>query len=138
MLQSLAECGLNAYCCLEMSPPSGRPDSTFSLSEEERSRLRTDIDADAFERFLALLPAQARPLLLRLAAREPDLLAIWEAAPALRESDRAPLEADGRYHGPHVQMHVVPKLEDVTLSDPVLQKMLRSVFLENRRKDDPK
>jgi hypothetical protein len=121
-----------------MSPPSQRPDSSFSLSEEDRSRLRPDIDADAFERFLALLPAQARPLLLRLAARDPDLLAIWDAAPALRESDRAPIEADGKYHGPHLQMHVVPKLEDVTLSDPILQKMLRAVFLENRRKDDPK
>jgi hypothetical protein len=121
-----------------MSPPNQRPDSFFSLSEEDRSRLRADIDADAFERFLALLPAQARPLLMRLAARDPDLLAIWDAAPALRESDRAPIEADGKYHGPHLQMHVMPKLEDVTLSDPVLQKMLRAVFLENRRKDDPK
>jgi hypothetical protein len=121
-----------------MSPPTQRPDSSFALSEEDRSRLRADIDADAFERFLALLPAQARPLLLRLAAKDPDLLAIWDAAPALRESDRAPIEADGKYHGPHLQMHVVPKLEDVTLSDPVLQTMLRSVFLENRRKDDPK
>ncbi len=121
-----------------MSPPSQRPDSSFALSEEDRSRLRADIDADAFEHFLALLPAQARPLLLRLAAKDPDLLAIWDAAPALRESDRAPIEADGKYHGPHLQMHVVPKLEDVTLSDPILQQMLRSVFLENRRKDDPK
>ncbi len=121
-----------------MTPPSGRPDSSFSLSADDRSRLRADIDADAFESFLALLPAQARPLLLRLAAKDPDLLAIWDAAPALRDSDRAPIEADGKYHGPHLQMHVVPKLEDVTLSDSILQKMLRSVFLENRRKDDPK
>lgn len=121
-----------------MTPPSGRPDSSFSLSAEDRSRLRADIDADAFERFLALLPAQARPLLMRLAASDPDLLAIWDAAPALRDSDRGTIEADGKYHGPHLQMHVVPKLEDVTLSDPVLQKMLRAVFLENRRKDDPK
>ena len=121
-----------------MTPPSGRPDSSFSLSAEDRSRLRADIDADAFERFLALLPAQARPLLLRLAARDPDLLAIWDAAPALRETDRGPVETDGKYHGPHLQMHVVPKLEDVTLSDPVLQQMLRAVFLENRRKGDPK
>ena len=121
-----------------MTPPSGRPDSSFSLSAEDRSRLRADIDADAFEHFLALLPAQARPLLLRLAARDPDLLAIWDAAPALRETDRGPVENDGKYHGPHLQMHVVPKLEDVTLSDPVLQQMLRGVFLENRRKDDPK
>ena len=121
-----------------MTPPSGRPDSSFSLSAEERSRLRADIDGDAFERFLALLPAQARPLLLRLAAKDPDLLAIWEAAPALREDERGPVDREGKYAGPHLQMHVVPKLEDVTLSDPVLQKMLRSVFREDRRKDDPK
>ncbi len=121
-----------------MTPPSGHPDSSFSLSAEDRARLRPDIDADALERLLALLPEQARPLLLRLAAHDPDLLAIWDAAPALRESDRAPIEADGKYHGPHLQMHVVPRLEDVTLSDPVLQEMLRSVFLANRRKDDPK
>jgi|GEM_PF-1006261 len=121
-----------------MTPPSGRPDSSFSLSAEDRSRLRADIDADAFESLLALLPPQARPLLLRLAASEPDLLAIWDAAPALRDSDRGPSEADGKYHGPHLQMHVVPRLEDVTLSDPVLQKLLRGVFRENRRKDDPK
>lgn len=121
-----------------MTPPSGRPDISFSLSAEDRSRLRADIDADAFERFLALLPAQARPLLLRLAAKDPDLLAIWDAAPALRETDRGPVETDGKYHGPHLQMHVVPKLEDVTLSDPVLQQMLRAVFLENRRKGDQK
>lgn len=121
-----------------MTPPSGRPDRSFSLSEEDRSRLRPDIDADAFERFLALLPARARPLLLRLAAKDPDLLAIWDAAPALREDERGPASTDGRYHDPHVQMHVVPKLEDVTLSDPVLQEMLRGVFLANRRKGDPK
>jgi hypothetical protein len=121
-----------------MTPPSGRPDNSFSLSAEDRSRLRADIDADAFEKFLAMLPAQARPLMLRLAAKDPDLLAIWDAAPALRDSDRSTIEADGKYHNPHLQMHVVPKLEDVTLSDPVLQEMLRGVFLENRRKDDPK
>lgn len=120
-----------------MTLRGGRSESSFSLTPEERSRLRADIDGDAFERLLSVLPAQARPLLLRLAAREPDLLAIWDAAPALREDERGPAEPEKTYHGPHLQMHVVPKLEDVTLSDPVLQKMLRAVFREDRRKGDP-
>lgn len=92
--------------------------------------MRTDIDGDALERLLAVLPPPARQLLLRLAAKEPDLLAIWEAAPALREDERGPTEAEPTYHGPKLQMHVVPRLEDVSLSDPVLQKMLRAVFRE--------
>jgi hypothetical protein len=113
-----------------MTPSGGRPDSSFSLTAEERSRLRADIDGDALERLLSVLPAQARPLLLRLAAREPDLLAIWDAAPALREDERGPAEPEQRYEGPHLKMHAVPRLEDVTLSDPLLQKMLRAVFRE--------
>ena len=113
-----------------MIPRGGRSDSSFSLTAEERSRLRADIDGDAFERLLAVLPAQARPLLLRLAAKDPDLLAIWDAAPALREDERGPAEPEKKYEGPHLKMHVVPRLEDVTLSDPVLQNMLRAVFRE--------
>ncbi len=111
-----------------MVPPAGRPDPTFSLSAEERSALRADIDLDAFERLLALLPPPARALFLRLAAKEPDLLAIWEAAPALRAEARGMLEPPHRYQGPKLQVYTVPKLEDVTLSDPILQQMLRAVF----------
>lgn len=111
-----------------MVPPGSDPDTTFSLTREERAGLRTDIDLDAFERLLAVLPPPARPLLLRLAAQEPDLLAIWEAAPALRVEERGPFDPDPQYHGPKLQMYVVPKLEDVTLSDPVLQSMLQAVF----------
>lgn len=113
-----------------MIPSGKRPDAGFSLTEEERSRLRADIDVDALERLLAVLPAPARPLLLRLAAKQPDLLAIWEAAPALREEERGTAGAEPGYQGPRLQMHVVPRLEDVTLSDPVLQEMLRAVFRE--------
>lgn len=116
-----------------MIHPSKRPNASFSLSAEERSELRTDIDSDALERLLAVLPEPARPLLLRLAAQKPDLLAIWEAAPALREEERGSAEPEPRYQGPRLQMHVVPRLEDVTLSDPVLQNMLRAVFREKPR-----
>ena len=115
-----------------MARGTPRPDARYSLTDDERARLRSDIDLDAFERLLTLLPAAARPLLIRLAAKEPDLLAIWEAAPALREEERGPPEPDPAYHEPKLQMYVVPKLEDVTLSDPVLQKMLRAVFRRGR------
>jgi hypothetical protein len=109
-------------------PPGSKSDTAFSLTRTERAGLRPDIDLDAFERLLAVLPPPARPLFLRLAAREPDLLAIWEAAPALRLEERGPMEPDPHYHGPKLQVYVVPRLEDVTLSDPVLQKMLSTVF----------
>jgi hypothetical protein len=111
-----------------MSPPHNRLATTFVLAPEERALLRTDIDLDAFEQLLAVLPPAARPLFLRLAAKQPDLLAIWEAAPALRDEERGPAPADTEYRGPKLQVHVVPQLEDVTISDPVLQAMLRVVF----------
>ncbi|HEX6535511.1 MAG TPA: hypothetical protein VF041_13025 [Gemmatimonadaceae bacterium] len=109
-----------------------RSDSAFVLGPDERAALRQDIDLDAFERLLAMLPPPARELLLRLAAREPDLLAIWEAAPALRLEERGPFERGPQYENPHLQMYVVPRLEDVSLSDPVLQEMLRAVFPAQR------
>lgn len=107
---------------------TSKPDPTFVLTAEMRAGLRADLDIDAFARLLSVLPPQARELLLRLAAREPDLLAIWEAAPALRAEERG-----GEAHGEHyekaqLQVYVVPRLEDVSLSDPVLQRMLRDVF----------
>lgn len=111
-----------------MCPPSETPDARFTLTPDERARLRTDLDLDAFEQLLGRLPSAARPLLLRLAAREPDLLAIWEAAPALREDERGSAAPDAGYEEPKLRMHVVPQLEDVTISDPVLQAMLRVVF----------
>lgn len=109
-----------------MSDPHPSSGIAFTLSPEERSKLRADIDLDAFERLLSVLPPPARPLMLRLAAREPDLLAIWEAAPALRAEERG--EQGERYHEPKLEMYVVPRLEDVTLSNAVLQEMLRAVF----------
>ena len=93
-----------------------------------RARLRPDIDFDAFERLLTVLPEQARQLLIRLSARQPDLLAIWEAAPALRVEERGNDTHSDHYRNPRLQMHVVPRLEDVSLSDPVLQRMLREVL----------
>jgi hypothetical protein len=111
-----------------MRTPSYRASPPFHLTTEERARLRTDIDLDAFEHLLAALPPSARPLLLRLAARAPDLLAIWEVAPALRDEERGPAQPDAEYRVPRLQMHDVPQLEDVTISDPVLQAMLRVVF----------
>lgn len=106
-------------------PPA---DPAFALTNDERARLRTDIDLAAFERLLSVLPQPARELLLRLAARDPDLLAIWEAAPALRDEERRPMVGGTGYREPKLEMYVVPRLEDVTLSDPVLQTMLRAVF----------
>ena len=50
----------------------------------------------------------------------------------MREEERGPPEPDPAYHEPKLQVYVVPKLEDVTLSDPVLQKMLRAVFRRGR------
>ena len=113
-----------------MSSPrrSSKPDVTFVLTAEMRERLRGDLDGDAFELLLRLLPSPARELLLRLAAREPDLVSIWEAAPALRAEDRGPADPKPRYENPRLQMYVVPRLEDVTLSDPVLQRMLRDAL----------
>jgi len=93
-----------------------------------RERLRPDVDFEAFERLLTVLPDQARQLLLRLAARRPDLLAIWEAAPALRVEERGSDTHSEHYRNPRLQMHMVPRLEDVSLSDPVLQRMLREVL----------
>lgn len=109
-----------------MSDPRSSSGAAYALSPEERSRLRTDIDLDAFERLLSVLPPLARPLMLRLAAREPDLLAIWEAAPALRAEERG--DQGPSYAEPKLEMYVVPRLEDVTLSNPVLQELLRAVF----------
>jgi hypothetical protein len=111
-----------------MCPPSDRPGASFHLTAEERARLRTDIDLDAFEQLLAVLPPAARPLLLRLAAKHPDLLAIWDAAPALRDDERGPVQSASEYRVPKLQTHDVPQLEDVTISDPVLQAMLRIVL----------
>lgn len=108
---------------------NSKPDPTFVLTAEMRAGLRTDLDIDAFARLLSVLPPQARELLLRLAAREPDLLAIWEAAPALRAEERGGEGRDEHYEKARLQMYVVPKLEDVSLSDPVLQRMLRDVFV---------
>ncbi len=93
-----------------------------------RERLRPDLDFEAFGRLLTVLPEQARQLLLRLAARQPDLLAIWEAAPALRAEERGVDTHAEHYRNPRLQMHMVPRLEDVSLSDPVLQRMLREVL----------
>lgn len=116
-----------------MSTSGTRPDPVFSLTAEERASLRQDIDLEAFEQLLAVLPPLARPLMLRLAAREPDLLAIWDAAPALRVEERGDLEHDSsHYQNPRLQMYVVPRLEDVSLSDPVLESMLRAVFVARR------
>lgn len=112
-----------------MSSPGTRPDPAFSLTADDRAALRQDIDIAAFERLLAVLPPPARPLMLRLAAREPDLLAIWEAAPALRLEERGSFEPAAHYQNPRLQMYVVPRLEDVSLSDPVLEQMLRAVFV---------
>lgn len=107
---------------------NSKPDPTFVLTPEMRAGLRTDLDLDAFARLLSVLPPQARELLLRLAAREPDLLAIWEAAPALRAEERHGEAHGEQYEKARLQMYVVPRLEDVSLSDPVLQRMLREVF----------
>jgi len=109
-------------------PDPRRPTPPFVLSPDLRERLRPDLDFEAFERLLTVLPEQARQLLLRLAARQPDLLAIWEAAPALRAEERGVNPHDVHYRNPRLQMHVVPRLEDVSLSDPVLQRMLREVL----------
>lgn len=114
-----------------MAPGKDRSTPPFSLSIEERERLRTDIDLDAFERLLAVLPPQARRLLLELAAKRPDLVAIWEQAPALRRSERA-AESEAGYREPHVTPHSVPRLEEVTLSSDVLQRMLEEVFRGGR------
>ena len=113
-------------------PDPRRPTPPFVLSPDHRERLRPDINFDAFERLLTVLPEQARQLLLRLAAREPDLLAIWEAAPALRAEERGTEVHAEQYRNPRLQMHVVPRLEDVSLSDPVLQRMLRDVLPPER------
>ncbi|HTL94826.1 MAG TPA: hypothetical protein VL157_04750 [Gemmatimonadaceae bacterium] len=109
-------------------PDPRRPTPPFVLSPDHRERLRQDIDFDAFERLLTVLPEQARKLLLRLAARQPDLLAIWEAAPALRAEERGMEPRTDHYRNPRLEMHVVPRLEDVSLSDPVLQRMLSEVL----------
>jgi len=109
-------------------PDPRRPTPPFVLSADLRERLRPDLDFEAFARLLTVLPQQARELLLRLAARQPDLLAIWEAAPALRAEERGIETHSERYRNPRLQMHVVPRLEDVSLSDPVLQRMLREVL----------
>jgi len=109
-------------------PDPRRPTPPFVLSPDLRERLRPDLDFEAFERLLTVLPEQARQLLLRLAARQPDLLAIWEAAPALRAEERGVDTRSEQYRNPRLQMHVVPRLEDVSLSDPVLQRMLRDVL----------
>lgn len=108
--------------------PDPRRTPPFVLSPDMRERLRPDLDFDAFERLLTVLPDQARQLLLRLAARQPDLLAIWEAAPALRVEERGSDPPSEQYRNPRLQMHMVPRLEDVSLSDPVLQRMLREVL----------
>ena len=107
---------------------NSKPDPTFVLTAEMRAGLRTDIDLDAFARLLSVLPPQARELLLRLAARDPDLVSIWEAAPALRTGERSAEPQPERYEKARLHMYVVPRLEDVSLSDPVLQRMLREVF----------
>ena len=109
-------------------PDPRRPTPPFVLSPDLRERLRPDLDFEAFERLLTVLPEQARQLLLRLAARQPDLLAIWEAAPALRAEERGVDTRSEQYRNPRLQLHVVPRLEDVSLSDPVLQRMLREVL----------
>jgi hypothetical protein len=107
---------------------SSKPDITFVITPAMRESLRADLDLGAFELLLQMLPPPARELLLRLAAREPDLLSIWEAAPALRAEERGPAERSPDYENPRLQMYVVPRLEDVTLSDPVLQRMLRDAL----------
>lgn len=109
-------------------PDLRRPTPPFVLSPDLRDRLRPDLDFAAFERLLTVLPEQARELLVRLAARQPDLLAIWEAAPALRVEERGSATPSEQYRNPRLQMHMVPRLEDVSLSDPVLQRMLREVL----------
>lgn len=108
-------------------PDARRPTPPFILTPDIRAGLRPDLDFDAFARLLSALPIPARELLLRLAAREPDLLAIWEAAPALRAEERGANAAAG-YRNPHLQMYVVPRLEDVSLSDPLLQRMLQDAL----------
>lgn len=119
-----------------MAPDSDRPTVPFTLSEEQRSELRGDLDLDAFQRLLSVLPPPARRLFLRLAARRPDLVAIWEDAPALRdserESDRGSPSQPAAYRPPRVTPHSVPRLEDVTLSSDVLQRMLQDVFAARR------
>ncbi len=109
-------------------PDPRRPTPPFVLSPDHRERLRQDIDFEAFERLLTVLPEQARQLLLRLAARQPDLLAIWEAAPALRAEERGIDTRADHYRNPRLQMHVVPRLQDVSPSDPGLHRMLRGVL----------
>ncbi|HWG51912.1 MAG TPA: hypothetical protein VN677_01295 [Gemmatimonadaceae bacterium] len=111
-----------------MSPAEGGSADAFILTAEDRGRLRTDINLDAFERLLAVLPLPARRLLLQLAARSPDLLAIWNEAPALRDNERGTSDNDGGYSMPRLDAHAVPRLEDVTLSNEVLQQMLADVF----------
>ena len=112
-------------------PDARRPTPPFVLADDVRRQLRPDLDFQAFERLLTLFPEPARKLLLRLGAREPDLLAIWEAAPALRVEERGE-SADTRYRNPRLQMYVVPRLEDVSLSDPVLQDLLTQVLPRRR------
>lgn len=106
------------------TPGRGAP---VVLTAEQRAALREDLDLDAFARLLGVLPVPARELLLQLAAREPDLLSIWEAAPALRATERGTGQPEG-YDNPRLNMYVVPRLEDVSLSDPVLQEMLGRVL----------
>ena len=115
-----------------MSPAEGGSAEAFTLTAEDRARLRTDINLDAFERLLGVLPPPARRLLLQLAARSPDLLAIWDEAPALRENERGSPGQDAGYRVPKLDAHAVPRLEDVTLSNEVLQQMLADVFHRER------
>ncbi|HEY7877952.1 MAG TPA: hypothetical protein VIC55_06995, partial [Gemmatimonadaceae bacterium] len=95
---------------------SRRPTPPFVLDADVRAGLRPDLNFDAFAKLLTLLPVPARELLLRLAAREPDLLAIWQAAPALRAEERGFDAQSAGYRNPRLQMYVVPRLEDVSLS----------------------
>lgn len=101
----------------------------FRLSDSQRNDLRQDVDPDALEELLRRLPAGARMEVLKWFCSEPMI-------------DRSETTADLMVDGEIKRVRVIAesdRLQNMTINDPTLDALLRSVFRQRvtRREGDP-
>ena len=103
-------------------------ESSFRLTDTERASVQRDLDIDALERLLSMLPADARQSVLRLAYdwSKFDLAATRAAFP----------EIAGEL-GAGQPEFVIPQLRNLGTNDPVMRAAIDAV-LAPRRERGPK